>query len=300
MRDARSIKDRYSPFLVYSVHVRHLWNRYDFIWDRVDPEVNILIGANGSGKSTLLRIIHGMLSGKTNAIRRPEVEAEIQLHLHEVNSSNPFPILHLSYRKGRAYVDGRAEKMPSLFGEVPVILLNTFDVDLRPRKGSVLDEMLQQLLYDGKPDALSLVNYRLRFSTLEEDAGALKENLYDFFKIVDGFLAVTEKQMVLEGNAVRFSCPGRDLIEVTDLSSGEKQLLILLLQVFLTEGKPYVLLLDEPEASLHITWQRQLIAALRQLNPHLQLFIATHSPSVFVQGWEDKIVYMEHIRQNSY
>lgn len=84
-------------------------------------------------------------------------------------------------------------------------------------------------------------------------------------------------------------------VQLEQLSSGEKQMLLILTTVFLQEEKPNILLMDEPEISLHISWQEQLIVMLRKMNPHCQLILTTHSPSIFVNGWEDKIVFMEDL-----
>lgn len=64
------------------------------------------------------------------------------------------------------------------------------------------------------------------------------------------------------------------------LSSGEKQILILLTQALIFEGKPVIYVADEPELSLHVSWQEKLLSALRALNPQMQLIIATHSPDI--------------------
>jgi wyosine [tRNA(Phe)-imidazoG37] synthetase (radical SAM superfamily) len=73
------------------------------------------------------------------------------------------------------------------------------------------------------------------------------------------------------------------------LSSGEKQVFLILLTVLLQDGKPYILLLDEPEISLHIEWQRVLIKMIRDLNENCQIIIVTHSPSIYFKGWSDKM-----------
>ena len=86
-----------------------------------------------------------------------------------------------------------------------------------------------------------------------------------------------------------------DVISLEQLSSGEKQLLLILLKVFLQEKKPAILLMDEPEVSLHISWQQQLLDALRRLNENCQIILSTHSPSIFAKGWGDKITYMEDL-----
>lgn len=69
-------------------------------------------------------------------------------------------------------------------------------------------------------------------------------------------------------------------IPIYELSSGEKQLLMLFLETLLQKEEPMLFLIDEPDLSLHVTWQNDLLDAIRKLNPNAQLIIATHSPEV--------------------
>jgi predicted ATPase len=84
-----------------------------------------------------------------------------------------------------------------------------------------------------------------------------------------------------------FSFSGGELVVATEgplplakLSSGEKQLLILFIEALLQRQRPYIFLADEPELSLHIAWQRNIISAIRSLNPNAQIVVATHSPEI--------------------
>ncbi len=69
-------------------------------------------------------------------------------------------------------------------------------------------------------------------------------------------------------------------IEPSLLSSGEKQIMILLIQALLNEREPVIYLADEPELSLHVSWQDQLVNAIMKLGGQMQLIVATHSPDV--------------------
>jgi predicted ATP-dependent endonuclease of OLD family len=62
------------------------------------------------------------------------------------------------------------------------------------------------------------------------------------------------------------------------LSSGQKQLLMIFLTTLMASYKP--ILIDEPEISMHVEWQSELIDNMRQLTPSAQLIIATHSPEI--------------------
>lgn len=79
-----------------------------------------------------------------------------------------------------------------------------------------------------------------------------------------------------------------------NLSSGEKQLLILLTQTLLQEKSPYIFIADEPELSLHIEWQKHIVGAINGINPNAQILVATHSPEIAGQ-WAKKIITMESI-----
>ena len=79
-----------------------------------------------------------------------------------------------------------------------------------------------------------------------------------------------------------------------ELSSGEKQILILLSEALLQKNDKSLFIADEPELSLHISWQREIINAIHSLNPNAQLIFATHSPEV-VSLWKDYVINMENI-----
>ena len=79
------------------------------------------------------------------------------------------------------------------------------------------------------------------------------------------------------------------------LSSGEKQMLAILLTVLIEDNQHYVLFMDEPEVSLHVDWQQRLIDLIVDLNPNVQVVLTTHSPAVIMNGWMDKVTEVSDI-----
>jgi energy-coupling factor transporter ATP-binding protein EcfA2 len=63
------------------------------------------------------------------------------------------------------------------------------------------------------------------------------------------------------------------------LSSGEKQLLLLLCDTIAAREQPSIFIIDEPEISLNVKWQRRLITLLQDCikGSRVQFFLATHS-----------------------
>lgn len=83
-------------------------------------------------------------------------------------------------------------------------------------------------------------------------------------------------------------------LDMNALSSGEKQLLILLTETLLQQKNPYIFIADEPELSLHIEWQRNLINSIRNLNPNAQVIFATHAPEI-AANHSKKLINMQNV-----
>jgi predicted ATP-dependent endonuclease of OLD family len=78
-----------------------------------------------------------------------------------------------------------------------------------------------------------------------------------------------------------------EAIGVTSLSSGEKHVLGIFIETLFAESNS--LLIDEPEISLHVDWQRMLISSMSQLNPSVQLILTTHSPEIMAEVPDNRI-----------
>ncbi|PEH86355.1 AAA family ATPase [Burkholderia gladioli] len=119
----------------------------------------------------------------------------------------------------------------------------------------------------------------------------------DIFSQVDLFLMtlrdfISDKKFSFNGGDLTIDKNG--VFPIAKLSSGEKQLLILLIETLLQKQNPYIFLADEPELSLHIAWQRQIISAIKALNPKAQIIVATHSPEV-AGRFKETILDMEDL-----
>lgn len=115
-----------------------------------------------------------------------------------------------------------------------------------------------------------------------------------FCDIVDDMFSVTEKTINRDAVRVELWQWGEQL-NLKLLSSGEKQLLVILMTVLLEDGDHTVLFMDEPEVSLHIEWQQSLLDTILRLNPNVQIILTTHSPAIIMNGWMDKVTEVSDI-----
>lgn len=68
---------------------------------------------------------------------------------------------------------------------------------------------------------------------------------------------------------------------IKELSSGERQVIIVLTYLAFLAGEKSIFIIDEPELSLHLRWQGYLIDALKTLRPReCQVIVATHAPEI--------------------
>jgi predicted ATPase len=65
--------------------------------------------------------------------------------------------------------------------------------------------------------------------------------------------------------------------------------LILLTQALLWGKDPVVYVADEPELSLHVTWQEKLLKSVMALAARSQVIVATHSPDI-AGGFPKRII----------
>jgi predicted ATP-dependent endonuclease of OLD family len=267
---------------IREVEIHNLWGRYNYKWV-LNPDVNILAGLNGSGKTTLINIIDAVLCADIKRLKGYGVDGTI---------------------KGDGF-SFSFDKEKSIEGWTKINFANisTFDNPLYDRKlykkgESQLDIELDSLIYQRRPGTFSFTDYRLKATSSPEMAVEINKRIQLFFDILNRLFVGTGKLISISAvtNMLMVDSDS-DLIELNRLSSGEKQLLIILFKVFLMEEIPSVLLMDEPENSLHIDWQQQLIDVIRKLNPHCQIILSTHSPSIFGDGWGDKLFFLEDLQQ---
>ena len=242
-----------------------LWNRWNIRWNNINPQMNIIVGINGSGKTTLLNILYG----------------------YYTNGSNPLA-LAMKIIPNKLDVGEKVIYLKSLD--------NYTQKDKRKRSNALLQE-LEYIVYQNKEN-FSFFNYRMSMLDHPEKASEISRRINDFLKLVNEFFIETGKELVIRESRLVF-VQGKSIIELEKLSSGEKQLLLILLNVFLLEGKTAVVFMDEPEIALHVSWQYKLLDTLTNLNPEAQFIVKTHSPSIFGNGWGSNVVYMEDILEKA-
>ena len=268
---------KYADYIV-QIEIDSLWSGTRHIVWNLDPKVNILSGINGVGKSTILnKVVRGLAQGgefpshMLKGVRIKVMPEDARWIRYDVIRSFDRPLM--SGDLVSKIVD--ASVTTELDWQLYQLQRKYLDYQVNIGNGII------ETLRGGGPDAASKAH----------EISLPKKKFQD---MMDRLFADTGKQLIRTKNEIMFTQIGEELTPY-QLSSGEKQMLVILLTVLIEDGQHYVLFMDEPEVSLHVEWQQRLIDLIVELNPNVQVVLTTHSPAVIMNGWMDKVTEVSDI-----
>jgi predicted ATP-binding protein involved in virulence len=269
---------------IKKIEIDSLWSgKKHIVWE-LNRHVNILSGMNGVGKSTILnKVVKGLIAGgefPSHMLKGVHLDVEpddakwIRFDIIRSLDSN----LQQALAEGEGFLRQALSALAGVGGG------SLLDIQLYNLQRKYLDYQVNignriiQKLQSGDTDA----------------AQQLSQKKTRFQDIVDDLFRETGKKMIRTENELRFTQIGEVLLPY-QLSSGEKQILIILLTVLVEDNQPYVLFMDEPEVSLHLEWQKRLVDLCLELNPNVQIILTTHSPAIVMNGWVDSVTEVSDI-----
>ncbi len=303
---------------INKVKISKIYGTRNVEWE-LDKYTNILIGKNGSGKSSVLKLLDAKLNNKVKILEKfgkPKIEISIIKEYENGSESEPIDLMEKAHQqnidivlvdtfdvipdtvqdckdnceKELSLLDIELEKQMSLFEKYLNKLTKVFN-----EKNNDIKNEITRILQD---IAKGNVNEASRIEHLTKEENDIQKNVYNqkskFKDVIDSMFKDTNKEINLELIEKSFSVTSNindKSIELDsmDLSSGEKQILIIFLTILLKENKPYILMMDEPENSLHSQWQIKFVENIRKLNDNVQLIIATHNPLLMLDREADEI-----------
>jgi len=298
--------------VIKSIEIQKIYKNKNFNW-LVGEDTNILIGKNGTGKSTILKLIHACINKDREVLNKfnfPSVELKIKKYyddssFQDITISNnqnfsdiksilvdTFDGKALKCEKDQSDLDCKLSKLIESFGQYQRELTKDFEKESQEisKKLSIIVENIAS----ATPEELQ------QFQDLKVQENSIKETIYKsinlFKEIVDDFLLDTKKEIILDDSKTPLLIKLKDediYLSLDKISSGEKQILVIFLTILLEKDEPFILLMDEPETSLHVEWQSKLIESIKKLNANIQIIIATHNPLLMLNRDSDEIGVIE-------
>ena len=316
-----------------SIQIKNLFDEKNINWKFND--VSVLVGKNGAGKSTILRSIYELLSEsegehlslstecnlnfvnnsqvsfKKNKLNfsKPEIETIISIMAEQTKKQKPgkkqkkeliefnTSILNL-YNK----IKSKSDKIESMYfteinrvnenaiKDISIEMISTINMsansinELKKSDGNTttlldmeLTSEIEKLLSQKNSDGMSI-----KIKTFTEELNSFYDECNKSISFNDEGIQIKNKK---NGKKIR----------VNQLSSGERQLLFILIKSLNNSCTKNILLMDEPEISLHMSWQKKLISSIKKINENCQLIIVTHSASILAKGWMNSFVDIKEI-----
>ena len=295
---------------IEKVHIKNIKGIKDlelsFRKDDKILDLIVLAGVNGSGKTTILEAIKDFFDNRNidfNDIEKSNIYLEIFFEDFEREKIIPFinidsqnniyQVFHMlgSYNSYMKENKGLYHQLAKKLENPPKIIYvpanNSFGkVETASTTLSKNYQLINIIDSVAMRDIPSYIATRRNYlATIEEDL-TMKEVTNKVVNEINGIFSILELDVKLKGFSKDektlpiFENSAGEEFDINDLSSGEKQLFLRTLSIKMLEPNNSIILIDEPELSLHPKWQQRIIEVYKKIGENNQIIVATHSPHI--------------------
>ncbi|MGL6168441.1 MAG: AAA family ATPase, partial [Fusobacteriaceae bacterium] len=269
----------------------------------------VIAGVNGSGKTNLLKYIYDYFNKDyyynndlTNSVKFVFEKEEEEIK--ELIYNNLFNSLKL-YENNKLHnpEDPNFKILNNSLKILPKIIYIPTEINFQniqtttnmlERKYEFLNIVDTNLISNIASYIATRVTY---ISNTEEDLTGkevrekVAKEINDIFSILDldiklRGLSRDERSMPIFSNSIS------EDFDINDLSSGEKQLFVRTLAIKMLEPENSIILIDEPELSLHPKWQQKILEVYEKIGKNNQIIVATHSPHILGSVSKENLIIL--------
>jgi len=211
------------------------------------------------------------------------------------------------------------------YGQLSQTLDRTFPARVVQKKASLTDDQLREKIDQLESERNQLIsagllkkdedsNFQVKdsiddstrklLSVYIEDVDKKLNVFNDIYPKVELFKNIINKKYSFKSVTIDqskgfiFTTQEGEVLSPTDLSSGEQHELVILYELLFKVKPNTLILIDEPEMSLHISWQQEFLKDLQEITKlsGLDILMATHSPDIINDRW-DLTVELEKPKQ---
>ena len=270
----------------------------------------VLAGSNGSGKTRILESILDYFQKIVNHIENENVagvffETDEQNCLNQGYDSNMLYLILNYYNDENIVERGRGRKVVEENLKVfPKIIYMPTETNFQ--KVEIASPMLVReykflnIVDTGLiKDVPSYIATRIIEMANDQEDTPMQEIRAAVFKEINEIFEILDLDIKISGiskNAKSiplFTNSAGDQFDINELSSGEKQLFLRTLAIRMLNPENSIILIDEPELSLHPKWQQRIVDVYTKIGKNNQIIIATHSPHILGSVRKENIMLLD-------
>jgi len=312
---------------IKKVHIKNIKGIKDlellFKKDNEILDVIVLAGVNGSGKTTILESIKDFFDNKNVNYNEPE-KSNVNLNIFfedfeknkieeaEKSSNNcSYKYMLWNFFKTLKDYDYYRKENDQLFeSQISKRFENPPKIIYVPAENKFENVETKSTTLSRNYEFINIVNSKLMedipsyiatrrnyLATIEEDL-TMKEVTNIVVNEINSIFSILELDVKLKGFSKDektmpiFENSVGEEFDINDLSSGEKQLFLRTLSIKMLEPNNSIILIDEPELSLHPKWQQRIIEVYKKIGENNQIILATHSPHILGSVSNEKILIL--------
>lgn len=271
----------------------------------------VLVGANGTGKTTILETIKNFFENKYTNYNNPKdsnVDLNIYFNNIEQEAINKENIEHLwqvfyilksyeSYKIKNKVSENILVANLEILPKIIYLPARTDFENVQTRTNTLLKEYNFINIVDTNEfrDIPSYIATRINYlantnenMTMKEIKENFRNEINSIFEILDlnvKFIGLSKDE---KGTPIFTNSSGAEF-DINGLSSGEKQIFLRTLSIKMLDPINSIILIDEPEISLHPKWQQRIVEVYKKIGKNNQIIIATHSPHILGSVDKDSI-----------
>ena len=270
----------------------------------------VVAGSNGSGKTTFLESIWNYFL-EISEYRRDILEKVDITFNDDFEKLKELDIIrHLKYANYDEKNDIKTYKETvSLFKVLPKLIYIPTEINFSEVKTETTNfykeySFFNIVDFNMIKDIPSYIVSRIMYILGQNENLTMLEARKKITEEINGIFNILELDVKLKGiskdgkNMPIFENSQGEEFNINELSSGEKQLFLRTLSIKMLEPEDSIILIDEPELSLHPKWQQQIIKVYQSIGKNNQIIVATHSPHILGSVRSENIIILSKNEEN--
>ena len=256
-------------------------------------DVVVLAGVNGTGKTTVLEVIYDYFENFQN----DKNKINIELDLEEENYINQNNISKETYLNNLIKDSIKKEKTPKVIYVPAEINFQKVKFNLLALYKKRFLNKIDSYIITDIPFYIQMKIINTANKESEKKLGNVRDEI---IAEINGIFDILDMDTRLIGMSTEtteilpiFTNSAGDKFDINELSSGEKQLFLRTLAIKMLNPENSIILIDEPELSLHPKWQQRIVDVYRKIGKNNQIIIATHSPHILGSVKKENIMLLD-------